>query len=224
MTKPATRDSDRVVWEPADLGAFIGQVRNDRFFALWMLAATTGAPFDRIVSLERGDVDLEERRFKPAGITPAASRPRGVPSYRLEPDTYAALREHVASWDKERHVLAPDTTRLFAWSNGEPLDSGSAMRMFEQHCGNAGLPVVTINDVRLAYVLAALESGIPTRTFRDRLARGPQITPSAATGPSPNHTPSGRASVSVGRSDQRAQQTRGAHRQTTRATRGRRLS
>lgn len=220
MSKPDTQPSDRVVWEPSHLGAFIRHVRSDRFFALWMLAATTGVSFDRIVSLERPDVDLEARRFNPAGATSAAVDTRRGPSYLLEPDTYDAVREHVTNWEHERRLLAHGGPRLFVWSNGEPLDAGSAMTMFEQHCGNAGVPIVTINDMRLAYVLAALESGIPTRAFRDPLLRGPQTPPATSVVSRQDPTPRRRTPVTVGRSTHRAPQ-KGAGHQSERALRGR---
>ena len=156
-------------WTPQQLGKFVDQVRDDRFFALWMLAATTGLGVSSIVDLRRDQVDIQE-----GTVTPSTKR-SSMSSYALDPDTYDALRDHVISWDKERTTLGQGTKMLFVWSNGEQLDSGSAMRMFDQHCANAGVPTVPVRGMRFAYVVSALESGIPTGILSERLgtAAGP---------------------------------------------------
>ena len=39
---PALQRTQLSVWEPEQMRRFVDQVRGDRFFAMWMLAATTG--------------------------------------------------------------------------------------------------------------------------------------------------------------------------------------
>lgn len=162
-------------WTPEQLGAFVGQVRDDRFLALWMLLATTGLPVPAALNLRRSEVDLQRRHLSTAAMSRRGEAgARGPRIYQLDPDTYDALREHVISWDKEREVLAQKTQHLFVWSNGAQLDRGSVRRMFHQHCAAAGVPVVPYKEMRFAYVVAALESGLPTRIIRERLGRRPQ--------------------------------------------------
>jgi hypothetical protein len=50
---------------------------------------------------------------------------------------------------------------LFVWSNGEQVDVGAVRTMFRQHCSLAGLPVVPLQAMRQAYIVAAIDSGIP---------------------------------------------------------------
>jgi integrase len=165
-------------WTRRDLARFVDQVSDDRFVALWLMAATSGMSVGTLVELRREDIDLESERVHPR------STPGSHADYILDPDAANAIRAHVMSWDKERETLGHTTDKLFIWSNGEQLDAGSAMRMFQQHCASAGVPVVPMKQVRAAYVVNALEYGIPTEVLTERL--GPIAGP--ATDRRPNQT------------------------------------
>jgi integrase len=161
-------------WTPQQLGAFVDHVRDDRFFALWLLIATTGIRIDTLLDLRRQDVDLQESRLspRPSAVTGRGASSLGVVrSYALDPDAHEALREHVIAWDKER--LGPDqrSKHLFVWTDGAPIHPKSVDVLFRRHCHNAGLPAVPLQAMRQAYVVAALETGIPTAVISERLGR-----------------------------------------------------
>ena len=156
-------ESQQATWTREHLGKFFAQVSDDRFLALWLLAATTGMTLGTLVDLRRHDIDLETERVHPAGRSGRRSE------FALDPDAAEALRSHAISWDKERHVLGQTTDKLFVWSNGEQLDRGSASVMFAQHCANAGVPLVPLKEVRAAYVINALQYGIPSEVLSERL-------------------------------------------------------
>jgi site-specific recombinase XerD len=90
-------------------------------------------------------------------------------SYALDPTAYDALKEHVIAWDKERYILDQDTQKLFVWSNGEQVDTRATRSMFGQHCEAAGVPIVALQEIRQAYIVAAVETGIPVRVIAQRL-------------------------------------------------------
>ena len=163
-------------WSPDQLGIFITQVRDDRFFALWILIATTGIRLDALVDLRREDVELQEPRL--GRRTVVASRgeiPIGMArSYALDPDAHEALREHVIAWDKEQNGRR--SKRIFCWTDGASVHPKSIEVLFRRHCHKAGLPVVSLQAVRQAYVVAAIETGIPTAVLSERL--GHAVTPS----------------------------------------------
>jgi hypothetical protein len=96
-----------------------------------------------------------------------------VRTYALDPDAQDALREHVIAWDKERSGQRSE--HLFVWADGEPLHPKSVEVLFRRHCQKAGLPVVPLQAARQAYVVAALETGIPTAVISERL--GHDVTP-----------------------------------------------
>lgn len=163
-------------WSPEQLGTFVAQVRDDRFFALWMLTATTGIRMDTLVDLRREDIDLQEPRLSPRRGVGGGAVPLGVVrSYTLDPDTHDALREHVIGWDKERNGQRSD--RIFVWKDGEPVHPKSVEVLFRRHCQKADLPVVPLQAVRQAYVVAAIETGIPTAVISERL--GHAISPTS---------------------------------------------
>lgn len=190
MRTPNTRHSSGPSWVPEDLGAFIAEVSDDRFFALWMLVGTTGAPLNALTGLARHDVDFATRRISPSSPTVSDSSrasTRHHHGYALDPTAYEALKEHVATWDKERHILDQDTQKLFVWSNGQQVDTRAIRTMFAQHCEAAGVPVVPLQEVRQAYVLAALETGIPVKVISDRIGTSARVEALRATGRAPRH-------------------------------------
>ncbi|MGY2876465.1 integrase [Marmoricola sp. URHA0025 HA25] len=163
-----------MTWTPQQLGDFVDQVRNDRFFALWMLIATTGIPIKRLLDLRRQDVDLQETRLStsPADAEKHREMPFGIArSYALDPDAHEALREHVIAWDKDVSGDDQRSKRLFVWADEAPLHPKSVEVLFHRHCQKAGLPVVPFQTMRQAYVVAAIETGIPTAVISERLGR-----------------------------------------------------
>lgn len=173
MRSPSRPTDSAAAWSSEDLGSFIEQVRDDRFFALWMLIATSGVRVEALAGLLREDVDFVERRIRaPLLAAPGHVRPPTARrSYALDPAAYDTLKEHVSAWSKERKVLRQETQKLFVWSNGEQVDAGAIRTMFRQHCSVAGLPVVPLQAMRQAYVVAAIDSGIPVKEISDRLGR-----------------------------------------------------
>lgn len=96
-------------------------------------------------------------------------------SYALDPDTHDALRAHVIAWDKQHSGKDLRSKHLFVWDDGKPLHTKSVAVLFRRHCQKAGLPLVSLQAMRRAYVVAALETGIPTAVISERLGR--TITP-----------------------------------------------
>lgn len=158
-------------WAPGHLGTFVEQVRDDRFFALWMLIATSGVHPEALTGLLLKEVDFDGGRISPstAGTSGRGRTATARRSYALDPTAYEVLKEHVVSWGMERLVLRQETQKLFVWSNGEQIDTGAVQTMFRQHCSIAGLPVVPLQAMRQAYVIAAIDSGIPVKQISDRL-------------------------------------------------------
>jgi integrase len=92
------------VWTPEQLGRFVVQVREDRFFALWLLVVTTGLRRGELAGLQDEDVDLARGRVSPSAPrvvvagrveVSEAKTTAGIRSLALDPDTWAALREYI---------------------------------------------------------------------------------------------------------------------------------
>ena len=166
------------VWSPEQLRTFVEHVREDRFFALWLLVVTTGFRRGELAGLLRHDIDFPNRR-----VTPSAPRvvvagraqesetktASGIRWLALDPDTWEALHEYIQLWDKERYLLGQPTQLLFVWPNGDPLHPDTITALFHKHCAAAGLPRIRLHDVRHSYATAALKAGIPPKVISERL-------------------------------------------------------
>lgn len=158
-------------WSTEQLGAFIDEVHDDRLLALWLLIATTGLKLRTLTTLRRDEVDLHERRLIPRSgpiVVAETHTNQASDGYALDPDAYDALRDHVIAWDKADDGT-PRNGRLFTDIDGGDLSPSTITSMFRRHCAQANLRAVPFREVRQAYVIAALETGIPTRVLRERL-------------------------------------------------------
>ena len=129
----------RDVWEPDEMRQFLDHVQSDRFFALWMLAATTGMRRGELAGLLSTDVD-----FKHARVTPSAPRvsvdgqvresdtktKAGHRVMALDPRTLEALRSYVEMWREERRLLGQPSRLLFVWPDGTPLHPDTLTSLF----------------------------------------------------------------------------------------------
>jgi len=175
---PSVRRYRPRVWSPDELGIFVHHVHADRFFALWLLVATTGLRRGELAGLLRTDVNLTHGRVSPT--TPRVvvagrvheSEPKtrsGRRSLALDPDTRQALADYVRTWASEREALGQGTDLLFVWPDGRPLHPDTITALFHKHCEAAGLPRIRLHDVRHSYATAALQAGVPPKVISERL-------------------------------------------------------
>jgi integrase len=166
------------VWTPEQLGEFVHRVRDDRFYAPWLLVATTGLRRGELAGLQRHDIDFRTRMISPStprvvvsgrAVESEAKTRSGIRNLALDPVTLEALRDYIVTWDTEREALGQDTDLLFVWSNGRPLHPDTITALFHQHCERAGLPRIRLHDVRHSYATAALKAGIPAKVISERL-------------------------------------------------------
>jgi hypothetical protein len=55
-------------WTRRDLAGFVDQVSDDRFLALWLMAATSGMRVGTLVELRCEDIDLVSERVHPRSV------------------------------------------------------------------------------------------------------------------------------------------------------------
>jgi integrase len=126
----------RKVWTVDQLRTFLQRARSDRFFALWVLEATSGMRRGELTGARRDLLDLEGgtlttettrividgRVVESDGKTENAQR-----VIALDPFTLAALRAHIELLDQERAEFGPDYEDyglLFCWEDGTPPAPG----------------------------------------------------------------------------------------------------
>jgi integrase len=171
----------RKVWTVDQLRAFLQRARSDRFFALWVLEATSGMRRGELTGARRELLDLEAgtlttettrvvvdgRVVESDGKTENAQR-----VIALDPFTLAALRVHVQGLDRERAEFGPgyrDHGLLFCWEDGTPPHPDTITRRFYKLTAAAGLPRINLHDVRHSYATAGRNARIDWKALSARI-------------------------------------------------------
>ena len=163
---PRVPRKGRKVWTVAQLQTFLQRARSDRFFALWVLEATSGMRRCELAAVRRDLLDLAAGTLE-IDITRVAVDGRVIESdgktetaqhlLALDPFTLAALKAHVEMLDQERKDLGPDYHDhgvLSCWPDGRPPHPDTITRWFKQLAAAAGLPEIDLHDVRHSYATA----------------------------------------------------------------------
>jgi integrase len=129
---PRVPRKGRKVWNTAQLQTFLIRAQADRFFALWVLEATSGMRRCELAGARRDQLDLdagtlaiEATRVVVDGkvIESDGKTENAQHLVALDPFTLAALTAHAEGLDRERRDLGPDNSDhglLFCWENGTP--------------------------------------------------------------------------------------------------------
>lgn len=187
---PRNVSSEITVWSPDQLRTFLYGLREDRLFAAWLLAATTGMRRGEILGLRWADTDLDAgsvtvrqirtvARYEVVTTTPKTDR--GTRTISLDPATTAALRSHRVAQLEEKLALgsAFDATNdlVFSHADGTAIHPERFSAWFKQRCRRSGLPVVRLHDIRHSYVTALLSAGVPLKVVSQRVGHAsPMVT------------------------------------------------
>jgi integrase len=178
---PRVPRKGRKVWTVVQLQAFLQRARSDRFFALWVLEATSGmrrcelAGVHRdLLNLDAGTLAIEGTRVVVDGkvIESDGKTENAQHVLALDPFTLAALKAHVEQLDRERAEFGPDYHDhgvLFCWENGKPLHPDTITRRFKQLAAAAGLPGIDLHDVRHSYATAGRDARIDWKALSKRI-------------------------------------------------------
>ena len=171
---------EQPTWTVEQLRAFYAHVADDRLYALWRLAATTGLRRGELAGLRWVDVDLDAGRLALArqrakGGGTVTERPlkgkRGRP-VSLDPATAAALRAHRTAQLEERMRWGPawvDTSRVFTHPDGSELHPDSITKRLKRLVGEAGLPWIKLHGLRHTHATLMLEAGVNVKIVAERL-------------------------------------------------------
>jgi len=179
---PKVRRRKPTVWTPSQLRIFLTFVRRDRFYSLYLLAATTGLRRGELCGLRWPAVDLDAGTLSVEPDTRVVVNGEAQDSdgktdntprmLALDPATVAALREWLAHQISERIFFDRDyqrTDRVFTWENGRPVHPDVIRQRFNRLSDRAGLPHIRLHDMRHSYATAALKAGIHLKIVSARL-------------------------------------------------------
>ena len=163
---PRVPRKGRKVWTTDQLQTFLIRAQADRFFALWVLEATSGmrrcelaGAHRDLLDLAAGTLAIEATRVVEDGkvIESDGKTENAQHLVALDPFTLAALAAHVETLDRERKDLGPDYQDhglLFCWQNGAPPHPDTITRRFKKLSAAVGLPEIDLHDVRHSYATA----------------------------------------------------------------------
>lgn len=178
---PRNSRSAVTAWHADEVAAFLAQVREDRLYAMWRLAFTSGMRRGELLGLRWRDVDLDAAHF-----SVSRARVRGVDGLgwdapktgsanrrvTLDAGTVATLREHRARQNKERLAIGPgwaDEDLVFCRADGTPLSLDAVTAAFSRLVARSGLPRITLHGARHTAASVLLAAGVHPKAVQARL-------------------------------------------------------
>ncbi|MDQ4032878.1 MAG: site-specific integrase, partial [Actinomycetota bacterium] len=169
---PKVSRQRRPVWTPEQLRTFLQGARDDRFYALYLLATTTGMRraelcgmrwsavdlVDRTLSVQEGRVVVAGQAADSDGKSDSAGR-----LIALDAATVTALLAWRQLKDSEREFFGSDyheTGLIFTWQDGRPVHPDTIRERFARLTSAAKLPPIRLHDLRHSYATAALRAGV----------------------------------------------------------------
>jgi integrase len=155
-------------WSRAQLNEFLAHVRDDRFYAAYLLAARTGMRRGEVLGLRLQDFDPASGRIQirqtliSTDYELSFGKPktdRGKRSITLDRETVAALQAHIARQAEEAKAdYYQDHGLVFANEDGSPKHPVLFSQDFERHVREAALPMIRLHDLRHYLCLTRLAS------------------------------------------------------------------
>jgi len=174
VDRPTVRRRERTTLTRDQARALLEAARGHRLEAFITLAVQVGPRHGELLGLRWADVDWDAGmlriRRQVDSATTKDRRPRGV---QLPERSLRALRAHRAR-QAERRMAAGGAYEealdlVFAGPWGEPLDRRQVRVEFHRIREAAGLPHLTVHDLRHSCATLLLEEGIPSKVVAEML-------------------------------------------------------
>ena len=177
----ATKPPTPTTWTADEVRQFLAAARDDRLYAAFLVAATTGMRRGEVLGLHWRDVDLDGAALhvvrtlvlvenKIQWSTPKTRA--GLRRVSLDAATVDALRAHRKRQAEERLLFGAayqDEDLVFAGIAGEPIHPTWFVDQFRQIVKHAGVPVIRWHDLRHTFATIALSQGVHPRVVQERL-------------------------------------------------------
>jgi len=187
--KVPSASSTVTAWDAPTLADFLTRSKSyagkgghpDRYYALWLLLATTGLRRGEALGLRWSDVDLEGRVLSVSQTVIAVEHelaigtPKtaaGARSVDLDRITVAALREHRLAQLAERLLMGAGFTDggfVFCLPDGRPYHPERVSTEFDRRVAKWGLPRITLHGLRHTWATLALRGGVHPKVVQERL-------------------------------------------------------
>jgi integrase len=168
-------------WSDEEARRFLAAVTGDRLAALWTLIVATGMRRGEAVGLRWKDVDFAGGRLsvvqhvvvvRNRPLIQEIKTPASRRSIVLYPDVVAALRAHATRHKEERLLAGPaweDSGLVFTTAIGGVLHPRNVRRSFDRLVGRAGVPAISLHDLRHTAATLALTAGAHPKLVQEML-------------------------------------------------------
>jgi integrase len=173
-------------WTAPELGRFLEHVNEERLYALWRLAATSGMRRGellgttwRALDLDGGRLSVEQQLVPTRGgaTLGPVKRARSRRTIALDAETVDALREHRDAQLLERDFAADayqDADLVFCDELGGSIHPQRLTERFAKRRKAAGIPTGTLHVLRHTAATLALTAGVPVHIVAARLGDDPK--------------------------------------------------
>lgn len=161
---------------------FLATVQDDRFYAAYLLAITTGMRRGEILGLRWQDVDLKQgvvsinqilvRTSSHGLVFQAPKTDRSRRTIAISPTVVQALRQQKKRQAEEKLIFGPDYTDtglVFTMPEGHCVEPRNLTRQFELRLKKAGLPRVRFHDLRHTHATLLLQKEVHPKVVAERL-------------------------------------------------------
>jgi integrase len=184
---PKLPRSMATAWTASEMRGFLDHVADDRLFALWRLAATTGMRRGELAGLTWRALDVDgakltvDQQLIPTRGGATLGPPKSERSRRtisLDPVTVGALRAHRDTQLLERDFAGAayvDHDLVCADALGEPIHPQRLTEWFAKHRKAARISSGTLHTLRHTAATLALTVGVPVHIVAARLGDDPKV-------------------------------------------------
>jgi integrase len=178
---PSVPRKSHNTWTPQQMSRFLEVARSDRLYGMWVLAASTGMRRSELCGLRRDALDLDTGTLRMTTTRVVAAgqvKVGGGKSARsrrqlaLDRFTVSVLRQHLKRVDEERAAWGDgysDHGLVFCWEDGRVIYPDTITEQFNKLVDLAGVPPITLHDLRHSYATIALRSGVHPKIVSSRL-------------------------------------------------------
>ncbi|NPV44790.1 MAG: site-specific integrase, partial [Firmicutes bacterium] len=181
---PAIKNKQMRPLTEEELLKFLDVAKDDRLYAAYVVAATTGLRRGELLGLCWDCVDLEQGiitvkrqlillKKKGLILEETTKTKSGKRTIVLPDDTVKELKAHRKRQAQEKLLLGEayeDHNLVFCTEKGTPLDPRNFTRHFKRLLKKAGLPTdIRLHDLRHTYATLLLKRGVPAKIVQELL-------------------------------------------------------
>lgn len=179
---PAVKNKQMRPLTEEELLKFLDVAKDDRLYAAYVVAATTGLRRGELLGLCWDCVDLEQgvivvkRQLlilkNSLTLEETTKTKSGQRTVVLTDDAIRELKAHRKLQAQEKLLLGEayqDHNLVFCKPDGTPLDPREFTKHFQRLLKKAGLPQVRLHDLRHTHATLLLKRGIPAKIVQERL-------------------------------------------------------